>query len=74
MSEAGGGRLLSIAEAADAMGTPERFVRRLVAERRIAYHKIGKYVRIAEGDVLAFVQAGRVEPARVQWRGGRVVA
>jgi excisionase family DNA binding protein len=67
-------RLLSIAEAAELMGTPERFVRRLVAERRIAYHKIGKYVRITEPDVRAFVLAGRVEPVRVQWRGGRVVA
>ncbi len=74
MSGAGVGRLLSVSEAAEAMGTPERFVRRLIAERRIAYHKIGKYVRIAEVDVLAFVAAGRVEPVRVQWRGGRVVA
>ena len=68
------GRLLSVGEAAVVMGTPERFERRLVAERRIAYHKIGKYVRIAGVDVLAFVQAGRVEPVRMQWRGGRVVA
>jgi excisionase family DNA binding protein len=71
---AGAGRLLSVGEAAEVMGTPERFVRRLIAERRIAYHKIGKYVRIAETDVVAFVQAGRVEPVRVQWRSGRVVA
>lgn len=74
MSGGGAGRLLSVGEAAEAMGTPERFVRRLIAERRIAFHKIGKYVRIAEGDVAAFVQAGRVEPVRVQWRGGRTVA
>ena len=74
MSGGEGGRLLSIAEAAEVMGTPERFVRRLVAERRIAYHKIGKYVRITEADVQAFVLAGRVEPTRVRWCGGRVVA
>lgn len=74
MSGGGAGRLLSVGEAAEVMGTPERFVRRLIAERRIAYHKIGKYVRLAEADVLAFVQAGRVEPVRVQWHGGRVVA
>ena len=70
----GVGRLLSVGEAAVAMGTPERFVRRLIAERRIAYHKIGKYVRIAESDVAGFVEAGRVEPVRVHWHGGRVVA
>lgn len=68
------GRLLSVGEAAEALGTPERFVRRLIAERRIAYYKVGKYVRIAEADVVAFVQAGRVEPVRVHWHGGRVVA
>ena len=75
MSGGEGSRLLSIAEAAEVMGTPERFVRRLVAERRIAYHKIGKYVRITEADVQVFVLAGRgVQPTRVRWRGGRVVA
>ncbi len=74
VSGGGVGRLLSVGEAAEVMGTPERFVRRLIAERRIAFHKIGKYVRIAEADVATFVQAGRVEPVRVQWRGGRTVA
>jgi excisionase family DNA binding protein len=44
------------------MNTPERFVRRLIEERRIAFHKLGRYVRIPEREVLAFIDAGTVEP------------
>lgn len=39
-----------------------RFVRRLIAERRIAFHKAGTHVRIAVEDLETFMQAGRVEP------------
>jgi excisionase family DNA binding protein len=38
-----------------------RFVRRLIAERRIAYVKLGRHVRIATADLDAFIRAGRVE-------------
>jgi excisionase family DNA binding protein len=38
-----------------------RFVRRLIAERRIAYIKVGCHVRIAEADLAGFVAAGRIE-------------
>lgn len=66
--------LLTIDQAADRLGTGTRFVRRLIAERRIAFVKVGRHVRIAEADLIAFVIAGRVEPIDVHWRGGRVVA
>jgi len=46
------------------LGTGERFVRRLVAERRIPYVKIGKHVRLAEADLAAFLAAGRIEALR----------
>jgi excisionase family DNA binding protein len=39
-----------------------RFVRRLIAERRIAFVKLGRHVRIAETDIEAFIEAGRVDP------------
>ena len=61
--------LLSIEQAAERLGTSVRFVRRLIAERRIAYTKLGRHVRIAGRDLDAFVAAGRVEPAR-RWRVG----
>lgn len=54
--------LLSVEEAATELGTPVCFVRRLVHERRIRFHKIGKYVRIARADLEAFVAAGEVAP------------
>lgn len=59
-------RLLSVAEAADRLGVGERFVRRLVSERRIRYVKVGKHVRIADGVLDAYVEARTVEPARAR--------
>jgi excisionase family DNA binding protein len=53
--------LLSIDQAAERLGTSPRFVRRLVFERRIAYVKLGRHVRIAARDLDAFIRAGRVE-------------
>jgi excisionase family DNA binding protein len=61
--------LLTVAEAAEAMGTSARFIRRLIAERRIAYTKIGRHVRIAEADLINYVATGRVEPVS-RWRVG----
>lgn len=56
------GRLLTVEEAAERLDTPVRFVRRLVAERHIPFHKIGRYVRIHTHDIDNFMAAGRVEP------------
>lgn len=55
--------LLTVDQAADRLGTSPRFIRRLVAERRIAFTKLGKHVRIDTADLDAFVAAGRVAPA-----------
>jgi excisionase family DNA binding protein len=54
-------KLLTVEEAAERLGTSVRFVRRLVLERRIAYTKLGRHVRIAASDLDAFISAGRVE-------------
>ena len=54
-------RLLTVDEAAERLGTSARFIRRLIAERRIAYTKLGRHVRIAAGDLDAYVATGRVE-------------
>jgi excisionase family DNA binding protein len=55
-------RLLTVDEAAERLGTSTRFIRRLIAERRIAYTKLGRHVRIAARDLDAFVASGRVDP------------
>jgi excisionase family DNA binding protein len=54
--------MLTVEQAATRLGTSPRFVRRLIAERRIAFHRVGRLVRITESDLVAFVDAGRVEP------------
>ena len=36
-------------------------MRRLIAERRIPFHKIGRHVRLKVEDVDAFIDAARVE-------------
>jgi excisionase family DNA binding protein len=57
-------RLLTCAEAAKILGTfdtsGERFPRRLIAERRIEFVKVGRHVRISEPALAAFIDAGRV--------------
>jgi len=54
-------RNYSVAEAARFMGVKERFIRRLIAERRIAFLKLGKHVRISESDILKFEERARVD-------------
>ena len=54
--------LLSVLQAAERLGTPERFIRRLIAERRIRFYKVGRYIRFDSRDLDAFVGAGLVEP------------
>jgi len=68
------GRLLTVEQAALYMNTTVRFVRRLVAERRIAFVKLGRHVRLCTSDIDAFVAAGRVEPVTVAWRDRRRAA
>lgn len=55
-------QLLTVPEAADLLHTSTRFVRRLIAERRIEFVKLGRHVRIRESALIAFVAAGTVEP------------
>jgi len=53
--------MLGVGELAERLGTTERFVRRLVCDRRIAFHKVGKYVRFDQDDVDDWIARGRVE-------------
>jgi excisionase family DNA binding protein len=52
--------LLTPGQAGDYLRTGERFVRRLIAERRIPYVKLGRYVRLQRSALDAFIAAGRV--------------
>lgn len=55
-------RLLTVEEAARRLGTGVRFVRRLVAERRIRFVHVGRHVRIPQSAIDAFIASATVEP------------
>ena len=63
-------RLLTVDEAAERLGTSTRFVRRLIFERRIAFVKVGRHVRITPGDLDAYIAAGRVDALRGRAEAG----
>jgi excisionase family DNA binding protein len=67
-------KLLTVEEAAELFGTTVRFPRRLIAERRIRFVKLGSHVRIPESAVRQFIAAATVEPTTITWQNGRVVA
>jgi excisionase family DNA binding protein len=56
-------RLLTVAQVAELLGTTERFPRRLIAERRIRFVRVGRHVRIPESALAEFIAAGVVEPS-----------
>ena len=57
-------RHLTVAQVAELLGTTERFPRRLIAERRIRFVRVGRHVRIPESAVRELLAAGLVEPTR----------
>lgn len=57
-------QLLTIDEAADRLNVSVRFMRRLVAERRMAYVKVGKYIRFDPMDLDKWVSDRRIDPRR----------
>jgi excisionase family DNA binding protein len=55
-------RLLTVAQVADLLATNPRYPRRLIAERRIRFIRVGRHVRIPESALREFIEAGTVEP------------
>jgi excisionase family DNA binding protein len=55
-------QLLSVREVAELLGTSERFPRRLIAERRIEFVRVGRHVRIPVSALRGFIKEGTVEP------------
>jgi excisionase family DNA binding protein len=61
--------LLTADEVAARLRATPRFVRRLVAERRIEYVKVGRLVRFEASAVAAYIDRNRVVPiSRAQVR------
>lgn len=60
-------RLLTVGQAAELLATSERFPRRLIAERRIRFVRLGEdgkrgHVRIPESALREFIAARLVQP------------
>jgi excisionase family DNA binding protein len=60
---AGTYELLTPSQAGDYLCTGERFIRRLIAERRIDYIKLGRHVRVQRSVLDAFIRSGRIPQA-----------
>mgnify|MGYP001317448260 CR=1 FL=1 len=61
-------RLLTVDQVAARLSTSTRFPRRLIAERRITFVRVGRKVRIPESALEEFIRAGVVEPIAVRKR------
>lgn len=55
-------RLLTLQEVADRTGMTLRWWRRAVFERRITVVKLGRFVRIDEADLEAFIEKSKASP------------
>jgi excisionase family DNA binding protein len=64
------GKLLTVDQAAERLGTSVRFPRRLIAERRITFVRVGRHVRIPEAAIDDMIALGTVEPIAHRRRRG----
>jgi len=56
-------RLLSVKEAAARTGHKEATWRAWILLRKVPYHKVGRFIRIAESDLVRIIERSRV-PAK----------
>jgi excisionase family DNA binding protein len=64
--------LLTLDEAAELLRRKPRFMRRLIAERRIRFTYVGRTPYIPESAVAEYITEHMVYPATVTWRAGKV--
>ena len=57
-------KYLTVAQTAEYLSTSERFVRRLIAERRVAFHHVGRHIRFRQSDLDVWLDSQRVEAFR----------
>jgi len=63
--------LITMADVALRLGTSERHVRRLVAERRIPIVKVGRFVRFEDHEIEHWIDDHRVAPSGSVFPGRR---
>jgi len=65
----GNERLLTVREASEKLGLQEATLRKWVLEKRIAYHKIGRAVRVPAEAVTRLLREGYREPVEQGEKG-----
>ena len=65
-------RLLTREEASEALRATPRFIRRLIAERRIRFVYVGRTPHIPESAIAEYIEEHTVYPVTVRWRAGKV--
>ena len=56
--------ILTISQAAEVLNVSDRFMRRLVSERRIAFIKVGRFVRFDRATLDAYLERHTIEEVR----------
>ena len=64
-------RLLTRDEAAEALRATPRFIRRLIAERRIRFVYVGRTPHIPQSAIAEYITEHTVHPITVHWRAGK---
>lgn len=59
-------KLLDLTEVAELLCTSQRHIRRLVAERRIPFVKVGRFVRFAPADISVWISEHRIAANRTR--------
>ncbi len=67
-------RLMTRDEAAEILRATPRFMRRLIAERRIRFVYVGRTPHIPESAIAEYIEEHTVHPIVVRWHGGKVAA
>ncbi|HTW06430.1 MAG TPA: helix-turn-helix domain-containing protein [Acidimicrobiales bacterium] len=57
-------QLLTMDELAERLGVTHRHVRRLVAERRVPFLRVGRFIRFDPAQISAWLDQGRTEALR----------
>ena len=57
-------KLFSMDELAERLGVTHRHVRRLVAERKVPFLKVGRFIRFDPAQILAWLESRRVAVSR----------
>jgi excisionase family DNA binding protein len=65
LSKPQGANLVDITRAAERLGVSVRYMRRLVAERRIPYVKLGHLLRFDPVELEAWIDAARVRQVEI---------